>query len=32
MKDEADAPEIAMTWNLANFLPEEGNIRGNFNR
>ncbi|XP_023347648.1 DNA polymerase epsilon catalytic subunit A, partial [Eurytemora carolleeae] len=31
-EDEDDAPEIAMTWNLANFLPEEGNIRGNFNR
>ena len=21
-----------MAWNLANYLPEEGNIRGNFNR
>ena len=21
-----------MTWNMANYLPEEGNIRGNFTR
>ena len=24
--------KVVMAWNLANYLPEEGNIRGNFNR
>ena len=30
--DEDEAQEVVMSWNLANYLPEEGNIRGNFNR
>ena len=27
-----DHLKVVMAWNLANYLPEEGNIRGNFNR
>ena len=30
-EDEAP-PEVNMTWNIAEYLPEAGNIRGNFNR
>ena len=25
-------PEVNMTWNMAEYLPEAGNIQGNFNR
>ena len=32
-EDEDEAPpEVNMTWNIAEYLPEAGNIRGNFNR
>merc|ERR1719422_2196988 len=31
-EDEESPPEVNMTWNIAEYLPEAGNIRGNFNR
>merc|ERR1719318_524136 len=32
-EDEDDAPpEVNMTWNMAAYLPDAGNIQGNFNR
>jgi len=30
--DEEDAPDIVMSWNMATYLPEAGNIQANFNR
>ena len=30
--DDDQPPEVNMTWNIAEYLPEAGNIRGNFNR
>ena len=30
--DEEDAPDIIMSWNMATYLPEAGNIQANFNR
>ena len=30
--DDDSPPEVNMTWNIAEYLPEAGNIRGNFNR
>ena len=32
-EEEEDAPpEVSMAWNLADYLPEAGNVRGNFQR
>jgi len=31
-EDEETPPEVNMTWNMADYLPEAGNIQGNFNR
>ena len=31
-EEDETPPEVNMTWNIAEYLPEAGNIRGNFNR
>merc|ERR1712018_811189 len=31
-EEEESPPEVNMAWNLADYLPEAGNIRGNFQR
>ena len=31
-EEEEGPPEVSMAWNLADYLPEAGNVRGNFQR
>merc|ERR1719234_1740620 len=31
-EEEEAPPEVSMAWNLADYLPEAGNVRGNFQR
>merc|ERR1719228_750385 len=31
-EEEESPPEVSMAWNLSDYLPEAGNVRGNFQR